>query len=391
MALVLKGRTQVADLPNFVVGDTGAKILDIIEIGNSKEVQSTEALNSILASIEQEKGVGKGSKLPIEHFNIYFQEGGIETASAEMKKYIEEFTVKHSMGYNVMGFDYSLEDEVQADNNGINLNAEAQDKVAKITRAYTANYLPYARLCALLTGTNLTAKCPTKSTGTDRGYADAFGFLRGEDVSDWLLPTAKDKKRNHYRTIKGETISESDIYDVVRMLTSYRTYSKRGIIVLGSPSNIQKLLGNTYTAPTNIDEVVINGYVPPKPFGCEWIGVPELEGHDFFIFLDKGRYDILFRRVEPSEKYRGLGILTKDSTATFKTVTDIQGAKLRIFPEEWYLIGREAGAILDIDPTRSHSSGEMQDGGSKSIKALEGLAELCLSAYDLEHQMKLGA
>lgn len=386
MALVLKGRTQVSDIPDFTVGETGGKILDIIEIGNSKEVQSTEALNSILGSIEQTRGVGKGSKLPIEHFNIYFQEGGIETASAEMKKYIEEFTIQHSMGYNVMAFDYSLEDEVKAENSGIDLNAEAQDKVAKITRAYTSNYLTYARLGALLTGTNLSAKCPTKSTGEDRDYSEAFGFLRGEDVTNFLLPTATDKKRNHYRTIKGETVSETDIYDIVRMLTSYRTYSKRGIMVLGSPSNIQKILGNTYTASTNIDDVVVNGIVPPKPFGCEWIGIPELEGHDFLIFLDKGRYDILFRRVEPSEKYRGLGILTKDTTTTFKTVTDIQGAKLRIFPEEWYLIGREAGAILDIDPTRKDVSGEMQDG--TSIKALESLAELCLSAYDLKYQVK---
>lgn len=388
MALVLKGRTQVSDLPNFVTDGVGAKILDLIEIGNSKEVQSTEALNSILASIEQMKGVAKGSKLPIEHFNVYFQKGGIESATVEMKKYIEEFTIKHSIGFNVMAFDYSLEDEVQADNHGIDINAEAQDKVAKITRAYTGNYLPYARLTALLTGCSLSAKCPTKDSDGSRGYSGSFGFLRGEDVTDWLLPTAKDKKRNHYRTIKGSAISEEDIYSIVRMLTSYKTYSKRGIMVLGSPSNIQKLLGNTYTAPTNIDEVVINGYVPPKPFGCEWIGVPELEGHDFFIFLDKGKYDILFRRVEPSEKYRGLGILTKDTTATFKTVTDIQGAKLRIFPEEWYLIGREAGAILDIDPTRKDASGEMQDG--TSIKALEVLAELCLSAYDIEYQKKLG-
>lgn len=389
MAIVLKGRTQVSDIPNFSVDGAGAEILDIIEIGNSEAVQSTETLNSILGSIEQTRGVGKGSKLPIEHFNIYFQEGGIETASAEMKKYIEEFTIQHSMGYNVMAFDYSLEDEVKAENNGIDLNSDAQDKVAKITRTYVSNYLPYARLCAIITGTNLTSKCPTKSTGEDRVYSDAFGFLRGEDVTDLLLPTAKDKKRNHYRTIKGATVSETDIYDVVRMLTSYRTYSKKGIMVLGSPSNIQKLLGNTYTASSNIDDVVVNGLVPPKPFGCEWIGVPELEGHDFFIFLDKGRYDILFRRVEQSEKYRGLGILTKETNTTFKSVTDIQGAKLRIFPEEWYLIGREAGAILDIDPDRKDVSGEMQDGVGKSIEALESFAELCLSAYNIEYQTKL--
>ncbi len=384
MAQVLKGRTGASEIPNMQVGNIGAQILDIIQIGNSQEIQSTEVLNNILSNLEVVKGVSRGSKLPIEHFNVYFQPGGVETASVEMKKYFEAFEMLSSPGYNVMAFDYSLEDEVAKENEGIDLNAEAVDKVANITRAYTANYLPYSRLAALLTGTSLTAKCPTKTSG-DRSYSEAFGFLRGEDASEWLLPTAKDKNRNHYRTIKGSNVNESDIYGIVRMLSSYRTYSRRGIIALASPTNIQRVLGSSYTAPTNVDEVIVNNNIlAPKPFGCEWIGIPELEGHDFIIFLDKGRYDILFRRVEPSEKYRGLGILMKNNITAFEGVTDIEGAKLRIFPEEWYLIGREAGAILDINPSRKNASGEMD---TASIEALENLATLCLGAYDIEHRM----
>lgn len=383
MAIVLKGRTNVSDIPNFVTKGTGAEILDIIEMGNSEIVQSTQALNNMLAKIERVEGVGKGSKLPIEHYNVFFQEGGIETASVELKKQIEEFTIKHSMGFNVMAFDYSLEDEVQADNNGIDLNAEALDKVAKITKAYTANYLPYTRLCALLVGTSLSTKAPTKDSAGTRLYSGAFGFLRGENVRHLLLPTAKDVKRNHYRVVKSSSgVTEDDIFDAVRILTSYRTYSRQGIMVLGAPSNIQKLLGNTYTAPTNVDRVVIEGWEPPKPFGCEWIAVPELEGHNFFIFLDKGRTDILFRRVEKNQKYRGLGILAQDKTTTFNSVVDIKGSKLRIFPEEWYLVGREAGLILDVDATHNQPTGEMD---SASITALETLAEICLGAYNIDY------
>lgn len=383
MAIVLKGRTNVSDLPSFVTTGTGAEILDIVEIGNSETVQSTETLNNILSKLERVEGVGAGSKLPIEHFDVYFQKGGIETASMELKKQIEEFTIKQSVGYNVMAFDYSLEDQVKADNNGIDLNAEALDKVAKITRAYTSNYLPYSRLCAILAGTSLSSKAPTLDSAHTRKYTEAFGFLRGENVKPWLLPTAKDVNRNHYRVVKAQSgVTEDDIYDAVKILTSYRTYSKRGIIVLGAPSSIQKLLGNTYTAPTNIDAVKIDGYQPPKPFGCEWVAVPELEGHDFFIFLDKGKTDILFRRVEKSEKYRGLGILAQDKTTSFNDVVDISGSKLRIFPEEWYLTGREAGLILDINATNYASSGEM---GALSITALEALASVCLGSYDGEY------
>lgn len=384
MAIVLKGRTSVSEIPNFKVEGAGADILDVIEIGNSKEIQGEQTLNRILSGIETEKGVGKGAKLPVEHFNVYFQEGGIETATVEMKKYVDEFTIKNSKGYNVMAFDYSLEDEVKADNSGVDLNGEALDKVARITHAYTSNYLTFARLAALITGCSLTAKCPEKDA-SDRGYAGAFGFLRGEDVSDILLPTATDKKRNHYRTVKGSTLTDEDIYSCIRILTSYRTYSRKGIMALAAPSTIQKLLGTVYTAPTNVDKAVVDAYVPPKPFGIDWVGVPEFEGHDFIIFLDAGRYDILFRRVEPSEKYRGLGILTKDNTTAFKGVTDIEGAKLRIFPEEWYLVGREAGVILDTNGTRNQGTGEMD---TASITALEKFAELCLGAYDIAYAQK---
>ena len=386
MAIVLKGRTSVNEIPNFKLGDAGKDILDIIEIGNSKEIQGEETLNRILSGIEVEKAVGNGGKLPVEHFNVYFQEGGIETAAPEMKKYIEEFTIKQSMGMNVMAFDYSLEDEVRADNEGVDLNGEAQDKVAKIAHAYTANYLPFARLAALITGCSLTAKCPTKDTSGDRGYAGAFGALRGEDVSDILLPTATDKKRNHYRTIKATALTDEDIYACTRMLSSYRTYSRKGIIALAAPSTIQRVIGTVYQAPSNTDKVTVDGILPPQPFGCQWIPVNELEGHDFIIFLDAGRYDVLLRRVEPSEKYRGLGILAKDNTTAFKGVTDIEGAKLRIFPEEWYLIGRESVVILDTNSTRNNSDGEMQDG--QSIAQLEKLAELCLGAYDLKYAKK---
>ena len=227
-------------------------------------------------------------------------------------------------------------------------------------------------------------KIPAKSNGTDRGYTDAFGALRGEDVTDWLLPTALDKKRNHYRVVKTSAgVTEDDVYECIRMMTSYRTYSRKGIVCLGAPSSIQKLLGNAYTAPVNVDDVMVNkvDYIARKPFGIDWVEIPEFEGHDFFIFMDKGRFDILFRRVEPSEKYRGLGILTQDKQTTFSTVTELKGSKLRIFPEEWYLTAREAVLILDLNGTRAQSSGEMD---TASITALENFASLCMSAYDLE-------
>lgn len=385
MVTVLKGRQSVSEMADFRFAGSGENILKLMEIGNSVEIQNQDGLNNILSSIERKVAVGKGAKLPIEHYNVYFQEGGIETASIDLQKQIEAFTFGRAMGYNVMNYDYSIEDQVEAENNGIDLDAEAEDRTKKNIKAYINNYLPFSRLCALCTGTSLGDKVPELDSA--REYSGAFGALRGEDVSSFLLPTATDKKRNHYRTVKNSAgVNEDDIYDMIRMLTSYRTYSKKGITILGAPSVIQKILGTVYTAPTNIDRAVVDNYMPPKPFGCNWVALPELEGHSFLFAIDSGRDDILTNRVEKSEKYQGIGILVENKPTTFSTVTDIRGSKLRIFPEERYLTGRESIIILDTNGTNSHADGVMQN--DKSIKDLELLAHVCLGAFNIDYAQK---
>lgn len=384
MLTVLSGRMSTTLIPNFKYEGVGADILKLIEIGNDVGIQSQYSLNSLLATIEMQEGVGRGAKLPIEHFNVYFQKGGIESASVGMMSYIEEFTLEQSEGWNVMAYDYSVTDMYNAENEGIDLNADAVRKTSRAINAYQANYLAFSRLCALITGSNRRATLPTEDTNGTKEYTEQFGFLFGEKPTDFLNPTAKDEQKYHYRGIKGDVLSKTDIYDVIKLLSSYRTYSKKGIMALASPSVIYDLIGDVVVDTMNKDEHTLGGLsstVVPRPFGCRWVSVPELEGHDFIIFLDEGRKDIVFRRVEKSPKFRGIATISQEKIPTFNSLVDIKGAKLRIFPEEWYLIRREAGAILDIKNKATGVNGKISDTGKT---ALEALALSCQKAFDFE-------
>lgn len=379
---VLIGRESATLIPNFKYEGVGKDILELIEIGNYKPWQGKVELNALLSGIERMEGVGRNAKLPIEHYNVFFQKGGLESSAPQMQKYIEEFSLKNSVGYNVMTYDFSQTDAYNAENEGIDLNAEAVRNTRVATEQY-ATYLAFSRLCALITGSSLRATIPTDDTTGAREYSGAFGFFRGEKPArGFLNPTAKSEQKYHYRGIKGSTLAKTDIYDAIQLLTSYKTSSKR-IMALASPSKIYDLIGDVLQSTRNKDTHTLEGLdstLVPRPFGCQWIPVPELEGHDFIIFLDENRKDILFRRVEKSPKFRGFGIVPQNKMATFVSLDDVKGAKLRIFPEEWYLTARESGVILDTK-NQAKANGQMADAG---VTALEALALMCQGAYDLE-------
>jgi hypothetical protein len=382
MLTVLHGRTSATLIPNFKYEGVGEDILKLIEIGNDIGVQSQYSLNALLSQIERMEGVRRGAKLPVEHFNVYFQKGGIESASAGMMSYIEEFTLEHSEGWNVMTYDYSITDMYNAENEGIDLNGDATRKTARAVNAYQSNYLAFSRLCALLTGSNRRSTIPTEAT-QDSEYTDAFGFLNGEEVDDFLKPTAKKGKKFHYRGIKGGTVSSADIFDAFQLISSYRTYSNRGVVALASNSVIHEIIGSALMDTMNKDTHALGGMdstMVARPFGVRWIAVPELEGHDFIVFLDEGKRDIMFRRVEVAEKFRGIATISQEKIPTFNSLVDVKGAKLRIFPEEWYVTARESGVILDIK-NQADATGKMAEAGKT---ALEALALACQKAFDFD-------
>lgn len=384
MALtVIRGRKDVGAYADEAYTSKMDEILMALEHGNMIEVQAQNELNAFFETIEKQVPREEGSPISVKRKNILFQKGGIATTAPEFHAYLDKFEMRTSMGYNVMAYDYSQEDLIRAENHKIDLDSEATENTVDAVKVYHNTYLPFNRLLALITGCSLTTSIPEKVDGGK--YNRAFGWLRGDDCSDILPATETVKKRNHYRTIKGDSVKEDDIYDVVQSIQSFRTYSRQGIVVVGHPRRIQKL-AQLYSAPTNVDKMLLEGIMVKSFLGVEWFETTSMHP-DFLMFLDKGKVDLLIRGVELSEKFRGIGIFSKKEIRSFESTTDedVMGAKVRIFPEEWYVVLRESGAILDCNGTRKDNSGEMQ---TASVNELQKFTKALMESFDLEEYIK---
>jgi len=369
---IYTGRTNSGTIPNILEGasDDFRGVMAEVVAGNSQGIQFTNVLNQILEPMEKEVPRKIGTPLPIKIHNVKFTKGGVETSAKEFRPYMDKFDMEKSQGYNVMAFDYNQQTVLDAENEEINLDAMALDSMRAIRGVYTNKYLSLSRLKAIITGTTQSPTIPTVDGGTTglAGYTRAFGFARGEDYSDFLT-TSGATTRNFYRTIKTATMVSSDITDLIDDIEDTNEYSGKGVVVLAHPRIVSRiaLLAN---APENKD-IAVFGTVT-SAFGADWKVIPGMD-KDFMIFLDKGYLEtegrsLLVRGVEKAENQRGLGIVFKNDNTAFKDVVDMDGAKLRVFPEEWYQGNRLAGGILDINATRFHASGFMQ---AASATALE--------------------
>lgn len=416
---IYTGRVNKGNIPNVeYMSDQTLEILGEIRAGNTTMVQSLSILNSVLAPMEREVPRKDGSPLPVKIHNAKFTEGKIQTSAPEFRPYIDKFEMRKVPGYNTMAFDYDDETILEADNNSIDLNAKALEQLRGIRTVYANKYLPFQRLKAIITGSTLVATAPitygevrsgsflvgteyeikeagttdftligaansnvgtiftATGVGTGTGlaevtasgfYTSQYGFARGEDYADFLTVTDGVTTRNHMRTITTTALTSTDITNLIDDIEDTNMYTGQGVIVLGHPRTIQNI-ASLSSAPENKD-IAIFGEIT-EAYGATFKKVPGFH-KDFLIFLDMGMMkELLVRGVEVDPSQRGWGLVYKNDIKAFNSVTDIQGAKVRVFPEEWYMTLRLSGGILDTNTSRYDASGYMQDGTGKSIEAL---------------------
>jgi len=371
---IFNGKEGIGTIPNvkYGAGENFKSVWGEIVASNSLDVQFTNDLNRVLAPMEIQVPRINNTPLPVKVHNSKFTPGGVDTSAKEFRAYMDKFDMTKSRGYNIFNFDYSDETILEAQNYNIDLDNEALQAMKTFRGTYINKYLPFSRLKSIITGTTQSDEVPTLDSGTAglAGYKRAFGFARGEDFADFLTTTDGVTTRNHYRTTVASTYSSTDITNAIDLITDTNMYSGKGVIALGNPRIIQNLalLAN---APENAD-IAYFGNVT-EMFGASF---KKIEGFhkEFLIFLDKGYIEqsgtpLLVRGVEVTEAQRGFGIMIKNNLNSFETVSDMNGSKTRVFPEEWYMTYRLSGAILDIaGGTRADASGTMQE---PSITALE--------------------
>ena len=100
-------------------------------------------------------------------------------------------------------------------------------------------------------------------SSSDDDFCRAFGWLRGENVEDFIPSIYGITHANHFRARKGSTIDKKDITDIVDLLMKYDGYSGEGVIAVANMRTIEDL-GALYKSPTNQDSMIIDGITGGK-------------------------------------------------------------------------------------------------------------------------------
>ncbi len=346
-----------------------------IKLGNTVERQNLNTLNALLAPFEKQVPRKNGQRLPIKYHNVKFTEGSITAGAKECRDYIDEFILEKSIGYNVQAYDFSEDTLLEYENYGIDPIAEEAEKITAITNAYRNGYLPSHRLVAMLTGSTLRNTVPTLNNGTGT-YGNQFGWARGEDFADIITSNvAGDTIRNHFRCIDGTSgtaLSINDLDDLADSISGTDLFGQggsgeTGIIALAHPrtiANIAKLVANDNSTKDGIIFGTIN-YTEIS--GVMYVGVSTF--HPDFVMMYDASYsrELILNAVEPSVRQRGLALVKKGDQAVFKTPMDLNGAKMRIFPEERYVAHRLSGGVISINPSHAESGGVMTTGGAGEV------------------------
>ena len=348
-------------------GTAGYQIVEAIVGGNDLASLASDDLTSVLMNMRMDMPRINGTPIPVEETVVKFAKGDTQTASTEWLTKRGSFKHKVAEGYTVEVFDFSDADIRAVRNLNKGSVAPLMDKILKRTEsavnAYKYTYTPNSMLADLLSGITFRDTLPALDNGTGKFWSN-FGFARGESYNNYLLPTATSMTRNHYLTIKGnsgQALQSTDIQRALKLIKDTVHYGKgggsqKGVLVLGNYFTIQNL-SNVYGDAQNKDKGIFGETISMydayfKP----------IEGFhdDFLIFLDMSfEGKLLAHGINEDPEQRGFGMIMHNDTGTFEKFEDIKGSSLFIFEEENLVVNRLSGLILDVNPTRANTNGEM--------------------------------
>ena len=385
--LIINGTDNKGFKDDFFTPVT-APLVSEIRIGNTVKKQDANTLNVLLGGMEKPVPRIDGQKLPVKFHNIKVSEGSISAGALEGRAFIDAFDLKESIGYNVQNFDYSRETMLRYANLvkvNPNLSPLAEDieKTQASVNAYINGYLPNHRLIPLFTGSSMKKTVPVLDNGTHT-YCYQGGWARGEDYADITTSNVDgDTVRNHYRVINGTAGTPFSTEDINSLAESIRSTDLFGqgngtmeagveIVALCHPSLISTII-KLSNDTANKDRVIFDGKVK----ATELLGVyfvPIQTFHKDFTVMYDASYsrELITHAVEYDEMQRGIALIPKETVETFRTVWDVNGSQLRIFPEERHMFYRLAGGVLSVNKAHAEAGGLMGTGS---------LGEVALNAW----------
>ncbi len=390
MALtVINGLRSVGKLGSEYYTDNTRDFFLTLKAGNTAVERGTLPLLSFLRNKTKLVDRYPGQAIPVEIFNVFFTRGGYSTNGYGFSKYVEKFVMPEEEGMTAITYNYSTKDILKARERGIDLTKAMTEQLQAYMNVYQNNVLPYRTLQTMLTGSSLSLTVPTEATkDSDDKYARAFGFLRGENVSDFVKGHIQTTHACHYRGTKGAVFAIADIHDAIDTLKMYKDASPLKPFALANTRTIQNTIASTLEWSANKDEVLVQGLVYRNAFGCSWVDMDTYLPEGVIIFIDAQATDLIIKAQSPDPEQRGIAFVKTFAGEMNKldSAEDLAGGEVQVFPVEELIAKRHLGLILDTSNQGKTESGKEGWADTKTIQKLENFAKNLRDSYYIDNK-----
>lgn len=359
-----------------------------LKAGNTAIERGTLPLLTFLGNKTKVVDRYPGQAIPVEIFNVFFTRGGYSTNGYGFSKYTEKFVLPEEEGMTALTYNYSTKDILKARERGIDLTKAMTEQLQAYMNLYQNNVLPYRTLQTLLTGSSLSLTIPTEASTNDEHYTRAFGFLRGENVADFVKGHIQVTHANHYRGTKGATFAIADIHDAIDTLKMYKDASAMKPFALANTRTIQNTIASSLEWSGNIDKVLVEGLTYRNAFGAQWIDMDTYLPEGIVVFIDAQAVDLIIKAQSPDEEQRGIAFVKTFAGEMNKLdlAEDLAGGEVQVFPVEELIAKRHLGLILDTTTQGKTESGKEGWADTNTVKKIEDFAKNLRASYYVDNK-----
>lgn len=379
-----RGALGTGNLPSiYKDSETFIYIMDTIMVGNTVGAQQLVEFGRFTDRFFEQTNHVDGQKIPLTTFNVKFAEGTFMSTSSVFRMNVTSQEATKT-SFNALTYRFKEEDFYEAQVGNVDLLAYALTATEGVMTAYTNYFLPGQKYITLLVGASVYDTVPPVNDGGE--YMTSFGALRGEDVTNFLLKPsniASENERNHFLAKKASAQDVDDIKRAKRLITSYKTYSKRGVGCLINPEELDDLRSSLVADTLTEDKFILGdsqfkGYESVKIANVNFIPF-EMVDAGVQIYFDMGRTgaDMGLKLVRPDVRQQGIKLMpvkktdifdTNDLYEFFQSEFGATGSKLFVAPVSWLIHARESLVILDSE--NEEATGYMGTTGVTAIEAL---------------------
>ena len=386
---IINGLRPIGALGHEYFGKGAEDFVMTLYAGNSVVQRGALPMLSFFESVTKTVERVPGQSIPVETFNVYFTEGGFTSNGYGFDKYTEKFDLQREKGLTAVTYDYTTEEILKAREAKVDLMKKITEQVQAYVNVYTDMVLPYRMVQTLITGSSLNTEVVAEGDG--QAYTRAFGWLRGEEVGDYIKPhqVGISTKRNHFRGTKGVSFALTDVYECVDLLSSYKDASPLKPYALANARTIQNTVGASLEYQANVDEVMVFGEMGSMKYrtalGCNWVDMNSYLPEGVILFLDASAKDIIVKAISPDVEQRGIAFVKHFGGELHKleSAEDFIGGSVKVFPEELFICKRHLGVILDTANKGQQSSDHKKGWAEQSttITKLQNYAKALRASY----------